>query len=326
MKGCFVGSGSEGLQQVEVCNCILELIGKEPFACNILYIGTATYDLPGPKDNQTRRFIEAGCRVIEIRCSNTNEFSEYADMEEKCNIADAIIVSGGNTLYAIDAWHKVGLVSHLKSAADRGAVLTGGSAGAICWFDGGHSDSDDPDSYKQNMLKAAEATLVGNTPKDEASEAPEDAAAIKPWKYIRVPCLGFFHGLVCPHGDKVQSNGVLRAADFDEMMCRHSGEQGICIDHFAALVVNGDNYYVLSIPNKPGSVQTLPSENKCIFSTTREGVPGIWKKSVVSVDGVLQVVTTLVPSNGKVNELLKTATELVEDPGIIACRLANPLC
>lgn len=35
---------------------------------------------------------------------------------------------------------------------ESGAVLTGGSAGAICWFDGGHSDSMDPATYKNNML------------------------------------------------------------------------------------------------------------------------------------------------------------------------------
>ena len=50
--------------------------------------------------------------------------------------ADVILVSGGNTLYAMDLWKAVGLVSLLQEAMERGAVLTGGSAGAICWFDG----------------------------------------------------------------------------------------------------------------------------------------------------------------------------------------------
>ena len=59
--------------------------------------------------------------------------------------ADIILVSGGNTLFAIDRWVKIGLAPLLKAAAARGAVLTGGSAGAICWFDSGHSDSMDPD-------------------------------------------------------------------------------------------------------------------------------------------------------------------------------------
>ena len=35
------------------------------------------------------------------------------------------------------------------------------------------------------------------------------------WEYIRCPCLGLLPGLICPHHDRVQSNGVLRATDFD---------------------------------------------------------------------------------------------------------------
>ncbi len=36
---------------------------------------------------------------------------------------------------------------------DSGVVMTGGSFGAICWFDAGHSDSMDPATYKNSMLK-----------------------------------------------------------------------------------------------------------------------------------------------------------------------------
>lgn len=52
--------------------------------------------------------------------------------------ADIILVSGGNTLYAVDRWKMHGLDTLFRDAMERGAVLTGGSAGAICWFDGGH--------------------------------------------------------------------------------------------------------------------------------------------------------------------------------------------
>jgi len=32
-------------------------------------------------------------------------------------------------------------------------VIAGGSAGAICWFDGGHSDSMDPCTYKNTFAE-----------------------------------------------------------------------------------------------------------------------------------------------------------------------------
>jgi dipeptidase E len=41
------------------------------------------------------------------------------------------------------------------------------------------------------------------------------------WEYVRVEALGILPGLVCPHFDKTQSNGVLRAADFDAMLKRY---------------------------------------------------------------------------------------------------------
>ena len=160
-------------------------------------------------------------------------------MEELVSKADVIVVSGGNSLFAVDRWVKIGLPPMFKVAMERGAVLCGGSAGAICWFDGGHSDSWDPDSYKKAYDKIIDM-------KDEATEAPKDGEEKKDWKYIRVPFLGFLPGLCCPHHDKVQSNGTLRATDFDSMILRHKGERGICIDHFAALVVEGDKFKVLS--------------------------------------------------------------------------------
>jgi dipeptidase E len=191
MKGCFVGSGSEGLQQPEVCEAIIALTKKTVSDITVLYLGTATYDLPGPKHNQTIRFIEAGCRITELKCAYNGDACGSVEMANLCNEADAIIVSGGNTLYAIDKWHSIGLVPHLLAAASRGAVLTGGSAGAICWFDAGHSDSADPDSYKDAMIR--EATKEAN--KDEASAAPENVEDVKMWEYMRVPCLGFLPGV-----------------------------------------------------------------------------------------------------------------------------------
>lgn len=44
--------------------------------------------------------------------------------------ADIILVSGGNTLYAVDRWTYLGLDELLRGAAHRGKVMAGGSAGA----------------------------------------------------------------------------------------------------------------------------------------------------------------------------------------------------
>ena len=190
-------------------------------------------------------------------------------------------------------------------------------ARTVCWFDAGHSDSADPDTYKLEMLAEAAAAKTDTkaTIKDESTSLREGQAA-KNWDYIRVQCLGILPGLVCPHADMVQSNGVLRVTDFDSMLLRHSGERGICIDHFAALCVEDNQYHILSLDGRPGSV--LENGN---FSLTRKGVPGVWLKEVI--DG--KVCTTLASPRGDLWELLKDASETFQDPKIETIRIENPI-
>jgi peptidase E len=54
---------------------------------------------------------------------------------------DAIIVGGGNTLNMIAIWKVQGIDAALKKAYDSGIVLAGGSAGSLCWFTAGSTDS-----------------------------------------------------------------------------------------------------------------------------------------------------------------------------------------
>ena len=49
------------------------------------------------------------------------------------------------------------MVEMLRKASERGAVLTGGSAGAIWVFQSGHSDSADPDTFREPMLEMAKS-------------------------------------------------------------------------------------------------------------------------------------------------------------------------
>lgn len=69
--------------------------------------------------------------------------SQYCkqSFEEMMLDLDAIIVGGGNTLNMIAIWHAQGIDSILRKAAEKGIVLAGGSAGSICWFNAGISDS-----------------------------------------------------------------------------------------------------------------------------------------------------------------------------------------
>ncbi|RXQ90391.1 peptidase E [Ancylomarina salipaludis] len=54
---------------------------------------------------------------------------------------DAIVVGGGNTLNMLGIWRAQGIDTLLQKALNKGIILSGGSAGSLCWFDSGISDS-----------------------------------------------------------------------------------------------------------------------------------------------------------------------------------------
>ena len=54
---------------------------------------------------------------------------------------DGIVASGGNTLNQQAIWKAQGIDAVLEDAWDRGIVLGGASAGSLCWFEEGTTDS-----------------------------------------------------------------------------------------------------------------------------------------------------------------------------------------
>jgi dipeptidase E len=56
---------------------------------------------------------------------------------------DAIFVSGGHTRAALAVWREFGVDQALRKASEGGVVLSGMSAGALCWFEAGHSSFED---------------------------------------------------------------------------------------------------------------------------------------------------------------------------------------
>jgi dipeptidase E len=57
---------------------------------------------------------------------------------------DVIFVGGGNTANALAIWRVHGFDEILREAWEAGVVLTGWSAGMICWFEAGITDSFGP--------------------------------------------------------------------------------------------------------------------------------------------------------------------------------------
>ena len=65
-----------------------------------------------------------------------------AEIEDLILSSDLIYVGGGNTERMLSTWRSLGVPLHLRDAGERGSVLSGLSAGAMCWYEAGITDSD----------------------------------------------------------------------------------------------------------------------------------------------------------------------------------------
>jgi peptidase E len=86
------------------------------------------------------------------RCAGLGELSHLkfhpwppTGLRELALSQDAIFVGGGNTANMLAVWRVHGFDAVLREAWDAGVVLFGWSAGMICWFEAGVTDSFRPD-------------------------------------------------------------------------------------------------------------------------------------------------------------------------------------
>ena len=81
-------------------------------------------------------FLKLGCRPSVLTL-----FKRTPDLRSFLLNQDVIYVGGGNTKSLLAVWHDWGLPEILREAWESGIVLAGVSAGAICWFEQGLTDS-----------------------------------------------------------------------------------------------------------------------------------------------------------------------------------------
>ena len=155
-----IGGGGFGrsLGSLKIEKFIISLISKKrPKIC---FIPTASGDNSLYKLNFYRAFSKLNCIT-----SHIDFFSRTENLEEKIFSQDIIYVGGGNTKSMLAVWNDWNLNNILHDAYNKGIVMSGVSAGAICWFDKGITDS------FANKLKI-------------------------------IDCLGLVDGIACPHFDE----------------------------------------------------------------------------------------------------------------------------
>lgn len=124
---------------------------------NIVFIPTASAEDKSYIVNFYSCFSKLNCDP-----SHVTFFQRTPRLDSILNKADIIYVGGGNTKSMLAVWREWKLDKLLLKAYKRGAVLSGVSAGAICWFEQGITDS-----WASNLNP--------------------------------MECLGFLKGMACPH-------------------------------------------------------------------------------------------------------------------------------
>jgi peptidase E len=108
----------------------------------ICFLPTASGDSP----LNIKRFYRA-CDVLGAAASHLSLFQSFPLPASKTLAnQDVIYVGGGNTRNMLVLWKEWGIDTILRQALARGTILAGSSAGAICWFEQGLTDSN-PGGY-----------------------------------------------------------------------------------------------------------------------------------------------------------------------------------
>ena len=103
----------------------------------VCFVPTAS----GDADNYIVRFYDA---YTVDRClpSHLRLFGrKIQDLRTFLLGQDVVYVGGGATGYLLAVWRMAGLDAVFREAWDRGVVLAGVSAGALCWFEAGLTDT-----------------------------------------------------------------------------------------------------------------------------------------------------------------------------------------
>ena len=103
---------------------------------NICFIPTATGDSDSYKVSYYATLNKLNCNPTHL-----DFFKRTPNLEELIKNQDIIFVGGGNTKSMLSVWKEWGLDTILKKAYLEGTIMSGVSAGAICWFEKGVTDS-----------------------------------------------------------------------------------------------------------------------------------------------------------------------------------------
>ena len=204
--GGEIGYDGAPIETTEIDEEIIRASGKKK--PRLLFIPTASGDAESYCTQIEHHFGERlGCSVKHLRLTRRPS-SEV--IERLIKAADIVYVGGGDTRKMMIIWRRFGVDKLPIKAYEEGTVLSGLSAGAICWFEAGSSDT----------FKA----------KDPSQP------------YVIVDGLGLIEkAMATPHFDTEQGR-----PESQKQLLKDKQLLGLGIDECAALEINDNSYRILS--------------------------------------------------------------------------------
>ena len=136
-------------------------------------------------------FKKYNCQVTQLSLFR----GETEQIEELILSQDLIYVTGGNTRNLLTLWKDWKVDQYIRKAYEQGVILAGGSAGSLCWFAEGNTDS-------------------------------------IPGRLSSLKCLGFLKESNCPHYDEPgRRSSYLASIEAEELCAGYAAENGVAL-HF----------------------------------------------------------------------------------------------
>ncbi len=110
----------------------LDLTGVEGRP-RIVFVNTAGGDQRGDEGRELAAAMAAGVDAVHLRLFGRTAL----DLDEVLGAADLVWAGGGSVANLLSVWRTHGLDIALRRAWERGTLLAGTSAGALCWHEGG---------------------------------------------------------------------------------------------------------------------------------------------------------------------------------------------
>ena len=221
MKKHIIAIGGGGFSR-QISSCLIEkyILSLSNKKCpRICFLPTAT----GDSDTYIVRFYSL---FSSLNCipSHIDLFKRTIDISDHIMKQDVVFVGGGNTKSMLAVWRDWGLNNILKHAYNNGVVMSGVSAGAICWFTNGITDSWD------NQLNI-------------------------------LPCLDFIQGTCCPHYDEEPERiPYVKKVLEDKKVANIFSIEGGSAMHF----IDGKPFKSVSFKNKRKSYNVFYENNEII--------------------------------------------------------------